>query len=697
MKYPTLLYIFLFFIHGIKAQSSRVQSSIDFKTADVILKIDSAKKLVTGVVTYTFEVTENVDSFFIDAKKMVFSNVLLDGKKILTKNDKQKLWLHHTFKKGTSHTIEITYTAYPQKAMYFIKDYQGKDQIWTQGQGKYSSNWLPSFDDMNEKIIFDLTMSYDKEYKVIANGKLKNKTTKGNLNIWEYDMEAPMSSYLLAIVIGNYDKKVETSVSGIPLEFYYYPQDKEKVEPTYRHSKQIFDFLEEEIGVRYPWQNYKQIPVKDFLYAGMENTGTTIFSDAFVVDSIAYKDRNYINVNAHELAHQWFGDLITETEGKHHWLQEGFATYYALLAEREIFGEDYFYYKLYESAEQLMAISQKNKGTALLDAKASSLTFYQRGAWTLFALRKKIGDDNFKIAIHNYLENYKFQNVTTSDFIKTVEKVSKIDLKAFQKTWLEDVKFPSEEALELLKESDFIKKYLTLAQERTQPLIGKWRALAGALRFPANDYLGQEAVYQLEGNTSKEAIALYSKAFDSNNPFILQTIATIMNKIPNDLKNEYQSILETPSYAAIEPALYHLWTNYPKERNSYLEKTKEIIGFNDKNVRILWLVLALNTPDYEKEKHRQFFAELSGYTSINYGFNTRENAFTYLESLQAFNDESLKNLLAGSVHHNWRFRNNCRAILDRLIKDETYQKRFRMLENDLPSKEQQLLRKKLNI
>ncbi len=86
----------------------------------------------------------------------------------------------------------------------------------------------------------------------------------------------------------------------------------------------MFDFLEDEIGFPYPWQNYKQVPVHDFFYAGMENTSLTIFSDAFVVDSIGFNDRNYINVNAHELAHQWFGDLVTAKSGEHHWLQEGF-------------------------------------------------------------------------------------------------------------------------------------------------------------------------------------------------------------------------------------------------------------------------------------------------------------------------------------------------------------------------------------
>ena len=190
-------------------------------------------------------------------------------------------------------------------------DGNNKTQVWTQGQGKYTSNWLPSFDDMNEKIEFDLSISTPSIYKTIANGKLVDKIEEKNLTTWKYDMQYPMSSYLVALAVGNYDYETEVSKSGIPIEMYYYPNKSDIVEPTYRHTKHIFAFLETEIGVAYPWQNYKQVPVKDFLYAGMENTSLTIFSDSHMVDSIGFIDKNYINVNAHELAHQWFGDLVT--------------------------------------------------------------------------------------------------------------------------------------------------------------------------------------------------------------------------------------------------------------------------------------------------------------------------------------------------------------------------------------------------
>jgi len=431
--------ILLFFISPFYAQQT---AYVDFKSVNAQLSIFPEKQAVGGFLTIQFKILKPVDSIFIDAINMDFKTVNLDGNKVLYSNDGKKLWLKHIFKKDFTYKLSFNYLAVPKKAMYFIdwnfqNDVIERKQIWTQGQGKYTSNWLPSIDDMNDKIEFDLRIEFDKNYEVIANGKLIDKQTNESTITWHYDMEQPMSSYLVALVIGKYHKKTGISKSGVPLEMYYYPEDASKFEPTYRYTKQLFDFLETEIGVPYPWQNYKQVPVKDFLYAGMENTSATIFSDSFVVDSIAFVDKNYVNVNAHELAHQWFGDLITETSGTHHWLQEGFATYYALLAEKAVYGDDYYYWQLYEYAQELLEQDKAGESTSLLDSKSSSTTFYKKGAWVLHMLRELLGDIPFKTAVKNYVLKHQFKNVETNDFIVEVEKSSGKNLKEFVEFWLE--------------------------------------------------------------------------------------------------------------------------------------------------------------------------------------------------------------------------------------------------------------------
>ncbi|MEP1016049.1 MAG: M1 family peptidase, partial [Maribacter dokdonensis] len=250
------------------------QDKVDFIKAKVYLGFLPKEKKIKGGVIYRFHVLQNVDSVFFDAKNMDFSKVELDGEKIDFTATEKTISITQKFKAGESHKLMIQYIAKPKQTVYFIgwdDELEGNEQIWTQGQGKYTSHWLPSFDDMEEKVEFDLTIEADKKYQVIANGKLLLKTDNDEEDaIWLFDMKKPMSSYLLAFAIGIYQKQILTSESGIIIENYYYPNDSLKVEPTYRNTKEIFDFLENEIGVPYPWQDYKQVPVHDFLYAGME-------------------------------------------------------------------------------------------------------------------------------------------------------------------------------------------------------------------------------------------------------------------------------------------------------------------------------------------------------------------------------------------------------------------------------------------
>ncbi|MBT8255789.1 MAG: M1 family peptidase, partial [Bacteroidia bacterium] len=263
---------------------------VDFLQIDARLDFNNELQKVEGSYNVKFQVLKSIDSIYLDAKSMRITNV--EERKLRVVANENKIWIYGPFDQGKSYSTDFRYEAFPAQTLYFTED-----QIWTQGQGKYTSHWLPSIDDMNDKIEFDLTVVARGDVRVIANGTLSTTTPIEDKVAWHFDMERPMSSYLAAVVVGDFAMKRDTSNSGIPLELYYKPEDSLKAEPTYRFTNEIFDFLEEEIGIDYPWQNYKQVPVRDFLYAGMENTTLTIFSEAFVVDSIGYNDRNYVNVN----------------------------------------------------------------------------------------------------------------------------------------------------------------------------------------------------------------------------------------------------------------------------------------------------------------------------------------------------------------------------------------------------------------
>lgn len=644
----------IFLLFGCLLIHAQQTAYVDFQTAKVEINEININGTIEGKVKYEFRILADVDSIYLDARDLKIYQLNLDERLVNFEHAGRYLVLRETFRANSTHDLMIHWSAEPKKAMYFIpKDINGNEQIWTQGQGKYTSHWLPSIDDMNDRIEFDVSVIYNEDYQVIANGKLIQKDTLDSAFRWHYNMDIDMSSYLVALAIGKYDKQTIYSNRGVPIELYYYPGDDEKVEPTYRYTKKIFDFLEREIGMAYPWQNYKQIPVHDFLYAGMENTSATIFSDRYVVDSTAFKDDNFVNINAHELAHQWFGDMVTETSGTHHWLHEGFATYYALLAEQEIFGHDHFYWKLFETAQQLEEQDRANQSTALLDPGSNSLTFYQKGAWTLFMLREKIGDRAFRNAIINYLKAHAFGNVETSDFIEQAEMSSEQDLSDFVEVWLESDDFPYERAIDALKHNSmFISEYLMVNCD--------------VENSKCNRYLDSEISDKAKIKVIQQDPGLINKESFNNSWEVRQAIAIFLKDIPIQLKANYESLLSDDSYITIENALFNLWTNFPEDRMKYLSQTKGLDGFANKNVKLLWLLLASATPEFGQESNEEFKSALVAYTDPKYNFEIRITAFSYLRLLKACDAQCVDNLELASNHHNWQMVKFAKQLLTEL-------------------------------
>lgn len=641
------------------------QEKVDFLHATIEIRPNLSEKRIDGQVLYTFKVLENVDSVWLDAKNMEFAEVRLDGKSIGIRYADEKLTIGHSFEKGSSHELLIRYSCSPKQTVYFMGQGPslGSGQVWTQGQAKYTSHWLPSFDDMEEKVQFDMDITVDKGFEVIANGILLQRETRDEVSTWQFDMEKPMSSYLLAFVIGKYDKQELMSDSGVVIENYFYPEDSLRVEPTYRYTKEIFDFLETEIGVAYPWQNYKQVPVHDFLYAGMENTGATIFSDAYVIDSTAFIDRNYVNINAHEMAHQWFGNLVTEKDGNHHWLHEGFATYYAYLAEKELFGADHFYWKLFDTAQQLEELSKSGKGESLLDPKASSLTFYEKGAWALVMLREEVGDDAFRKGVASYLEKYAFKNVTVHDFLREIELASGKDLTLFKNDWLANTHFLWDRAKEyLMKNNHSVRMYFVNKHMNDLSWL--------------NEDFAVEAKRQLIKEYPVAAEIQLIRVFRNSAIEIRQEGAKKIEKLPKELKEYMEPLLKDNSYITQELMLFHLWNNFDEDRDTYLDTTSHVIGLPSKNVRLLWLALALVTPEYNTSQKQQYLEELVHYTDSSYNPEVRQAAFQYLFQINGLTDTVLKNLILATDHHSWQFRSYVRNLLDEILKNSELKNRM---------------------
>lgn len=666
-------YIFLFF--SIISFAQQI-NQVDFISCTASLYPNFEEKSISGSVTYEFKVKQIIDTIKIDAKNMKFSDVMINDKLVKFKNSGKTLDLFEGFSKGKN-KLTFLYHAIPKQTLYFIGQGENR-QIWTQGQGKYTSHWLPSFDDVNEKVIFGITINYyvdmDKfEFNPIAlsNGKLnfEKKTISWSRGVNDitrnYQMQKPISSYLVMLAFGKFGMQEVKSKSGTPLELYIDKNDYSKFEPTYRYSKQIFDYLEQEIGLKYPWKIYRQIPVRDFLYAGMENTTSTIFSQDFVVDSIGFNDKNYINVNAHELAHQWFGDLITAQSSKHHWLQEGFATYYALLAEKEIFGDDYFYNELYDYALQLRSAA-KTDTIPVMNEKASSISFYKKGAWALHTLREDIGAKNFQKAVKKYLKKYQYKNVNTDEFLAEIKKVAKdFDVEKFKSKWLETSGFDMVLAERYLMKNKSVTVYIQLTKEKKD--IENYKAiLQSETYFPIKQYI----FYKL-GNTTfndkKELIEIGMK----QNVYVRQAIAETMPEIPVAFQSQYETFLDDDSYQTKEIALINLCHNFPNQSFEYLEKLKNISGNNDKSLRVIWLKLALNSDKYY-DNNKMYFEELLNYASNNNESSLRENALEVLLELYPNNSNVIQALFQATTHHKWQFTKFAREKIRTMLKQPDF-------------------------
>ncbi len=438
--------------------------NIDVTHMKVEVKFDVYKKSVMGKVTHTFNILQNqVDTIFFDAPGIQIISATIDGKALSHTtlpegvvvqcglDEPIAMPIARNKKPKTQHQIVFEYIAYPKKGIYFsgytaangqplLGNIDESDmirkQIWTQGQGIDNRHWIPMIDDRSDKYITETVVTHDSKHQVLSNGTLKSKkVNKDGTTTWHYALNQPHAGYLLMLDIGNYAVKNSKTALGTPMQFWYYPEHPEKVEPTSRYSEQIIDFLATETGIPYPWINYSQVMVQDFLYGAMENTSATTFGDFFWVDKRGFQDRNYVVVNAHEATHQWFGDFITGRHDGEQWLQESFATYYPGLFVGSVYGKDELDWYFRDQMNGAVAAGKANS-LPVRHSAAGSSRHYPKGASVLHMLRHILGEDNFRRSINHYLQKHAFATVETWDLQKAIMDETGINMDWFFDQWI---------------------------------------------------------------------------------------------------------------------------------------------------------------------------------------------------------------------------------------------------------------------
>ena len=333
-----------------------------------------------------------------------------------------------------SSVITITYSATPLAgAIYFIgwrPEEKGKrKEIWAHRP----HGWLPY---MDARITMDLWITFDKKFKVFSNGERMEVITNSDSTMtWHYAMRKNHPYFSTALVIGDYEYKVSTTDRGVPLEFWYYTGLADRVPVTYKYTEKMFAFFEKEFGVNYPYPLYREAPVIDYMYGAMETTTSTVFGDFMLIDPRGWWQRNYVNVNAHELAHQWFGNYIGHFVNRDVWLTESFGTYYAKLFEKSIYGEDY--YQNVRNDEMIQTFDAAKKNSFPVGGSQGGVQrIYQKGSLVLDMLRYVLGDKEFQSAVKHYLEKFGFNYAETNDFIRCVYEVTGKPYNWFFDEWI---------------------------------------------------------------------------------------------------------------------------------------------------------------------------------------------------------------------------------------------------------------------
>lgn len=334
---------------------------------------------------------------------------------------------------GREASVTIDYEATPTQGLYFRTPEMGYEpedmHLWTQGEPLEARHWFPSFDAPNEKFTSEVICHVPEGMTVLSNGKLvsEEKAAGSGLKAVRWIQDKPHANYLIALVAGHV-KGIHDQHRDIPLGFYTPASQIAQATNSFKETKEMMEFFEKEIGVPYPWAKYYQVCVDDFTMGGMENTSLTILTDNTLHTTATENLRNSRGLIAHELAHQWFGDLVTCKDWSHLWLNEGFATYYEALFDGFKDGRDEFLYRMYGNAKGFLNASNDTNAIVRRNFRKPEEQFgfhaYPKGAWILHMLRNQLGEDLFRRCVKTYLERYQYSNATTDDFNKIIEELS---------------------------------------------------------------------------------------------------------------------------------------------------------------------------------------------------------------------------------------------------------------------------------
>jgi aminopeptidase N len=430
----------LFFCFSASAQVPG--AAIDVQHYNFDLQLNDADNSIKGNAAIAIKFLKNVNSFNLDlvkkksdSKGMLVSQVKEDGRTIQFTQSDEQITLFSSAKTNTTHNYTITYSGIPADGLIISTNKFGDRTFFGDNWPNRAHNWLPCVDDPADKASVEFVVTAPDHYAVVANGlkiEEKNLPNKQKLTHWQETAVLPTK----VMVIGAADFAIDHTgdVNTIPVYSYVFPQDKTAGFKSYAGAKDILSFFNKQVGA-YPYKKLANVQSKT-IFGGMENA-SAIFYFENSVNSAGIEE-----LMAHEIAHQWFGNSVSEKNFSNLWLSEGFATYMTNYYLENKYGPDALKKRMETQRKKILDF-EKQRLTPVVDTAVKNdymqllnANSYEKGGWVLHMLRRKIGDEAFWRGVRAYYEKYKSGNANTDDLRKIMEQASRQDLQVFFKQWL---------------------------------------------------------------------------------------------------------------------------------------------------------------------------------------------------------------------------------------------------------------------
>ena len=405
------------------------------------LALDVPNQSFKGTCTTTITpVRPGIEQLIMDAVDLNIESVLIDGVSQEFDYDGEQIQIHLQQPATTKAIeVEIAYSVdHPQRGLYFIQpteNYPNKPtQVWTQGEDEDSRFWFPCFDYPGQLATSEIKVKVPTGFKAISNGELINTENVDDGVVYHWSQQQVHPTYLMTLAVGDF-AEIKDKWQGIPVTYYVEKGREEDAKRSMGKTPRMVEFLSDKYGYAYPYPKYAQVCVDDFIFGGMENTSTTLLTDRCLLDERAATDNMRTeSLVLHELAHQWFGDLVVIKHWSHAWIKEGMASYAEVFWTEEEYGkDDAAYYLLNEARTYISEDSTRYRRPIVTNVYREAIELYDRhlyekGACVYHMIRAILGDELFDKAIQTFVRDNAHSTVETVDLLRAIDKATGYNL-----------------------------------------------------------------------------------------------------------------------------------------------------------------------------------------------------------------------------------------------------------------------------